>query len=267
MIAGCTRRGEHLDDPVPDAATVDQDEQGHEQREQGAGEDVAADRCQVEALLDEGARVIADRGDQALEVGLDVGLGEVQRRREQEVLELLVLRERLPLEVGEPAAHLDDDDGDQPRDHGDDGELVDRDGEPLRPALALQPGRERNEQCGEQQGDEERDGDEPQLHDEEADEPDHGGDHENAPRPRRGDAHRGGHEVVGVHRSRRLGRRLCAVGTLARRGALGGIVGSGHPLSLGIGAGMLGGRPRRCPGRPLGSKACRRRSQRRAPDA
>ncbi|MFC5857213.1 hypothetical protein [Agromyces flavus] len=71
-------------------------------------------------------------------------------------------------------------------------------GEPLGPAVALQELRERHEQRGQEDRDEHRHDDVPQLDDQEHHDREDPAHQEQSPRPSGGDAHRVGHGCRGV---------------------------------------------------------------------
>ncbi len=85
--AGAAREEAH--DPVPDAAAVDEDEQGREEHEQHAGEDVADAAGPTSTPALSNASVFSRRLLTKFVDGLvDLGLGQLQRRLEQPLLEV-----------------------------------------------------------------------------------------------------------------------------------------------------------------------------------
>ena len=91
-----------------------------------------------------------------VQVPVDVALGEVQRRIEQEPLEFVEGDDALALQVGESAANLEDDEHDEARDDREQADLRERDREPLGPAVALQELHEGHEEGRQEDRDHER---------------------------------------------------------------------------------------------------------------
>lgn len=119
--------------------------------EEDAGEQVPRCRTDGQGAADPDLAVALDGNPQLVAVGVDLFIGQVQRRLEQELLEILPGLNRLVLEAGKPGADLPDNQVHQPGDDADQSEFGNRDGQPLRPAVASQELHKRHQQGRDQQ--------------------------------------------------------------------------------------------------------------------
>ena len=104
---------EETNHPAPNTRAIDEQEERRKEGKQDAGEKASCGRSERERSGDQRLAVILDGGPSLVEVAVDVALGEMQRRCEQETLEVVKGDNALLLQIRKSDPHLNDDEHDQ----------------------------------------------------------------------------------------------------------------------------------------------------------